>query len=161
MTKKQKLCLSVDTASDTTSVALCDEKGDCAVVHMTSACGQGEALMSLIQEVFQRMKKSPKDLTHIGATVGPGSFTGVRIGLATARGLGLALDVPVFGVDNFVATVYGLKKAVTVVLDSKRDDYFVQNFDKNGKPLDEPTLKTTAQLKDSLVRLDFLDYCLI
>ena len=150
MTKEHKLCLSIDTASDMTSVALCDDKGECAVARMISTRGQGEALMSLIQDVFQQMGKSCKDLTHIAATVGPGSFTGVRIGLATARGLGLALNVPVLGVDSFVASAYGLKRAVTVVLDSKRDDYFVQNFDKNGKAVNDPALKTIAQLKDSL-----------
>ncbi len=149
MTKRQKLCLAIDTASDISSVALCDDTGNHAITHMTASRGQGEALMGMIQDVLNQMDKTPKDLTHIAVTVGPGSFTGVRIGLATARGLGLALNIPVLGVDNFEATAHGLKKTVTIVLDSKRDDYFTQSFDGKGNALDTPTLKTTAQLKAS------------
>jgi len=149
MTKRQKLCLAIDTASDVSSVALCDDEGRYAVTHMTATRGQGEALMGMIQDVLSQMEKSPKDLTHIAVAIGPGSFTGVRIGLATARGLGLALGIPVLGVDNFKATAYGLKKAVAVVLDSKRDDYFVQHFDAKGNAVDTPTLKTTLQLKSA------------
>lgn len=149
MIKKQKLCLAIDTASDISSVALCDTEGRSSVSQMQVSRGQGEALMAMIQDVLEKMKKTPKDLTHIAVAVGPGSFTGVRIGLATARGLGLALHIPVLGVDNFSATAYGLNKNVTIVLDSKRDDYFVQNFDTKGNPLDSPALKTVSQIKKS------------
>ena len=150
MTKQQKLCLAIDTASDETSVALCTENDSFAVSHMTAARGQGEALMSMIQDVLQQMEKAPKDLTHIAVTIGPGSFTGVRIGLATARGLGLALNIPVLGIDNFTATAHDLKKDVVIVLDSKRDDYFVQSFDAKGTAKDNPSLKTSSQLKKDL-----------
>ena len=100
---KESLCLAIDTASDTTSVAVSSENGACAVEEMTSPRGQGEALMGMIQSVLNKLNKTPKDLTQVAVAVGPGSFTGVRIGLATARGLGLALGIPVIGVNNFVA----------------------------------------------------------
>ena len=147
MKKKQSLCLAFDTASDITSVAVVSGNGISSVVRMATPRGQGEVLMSMIQTALTQVQKTPKDLTHIAATIGPGSFTGVRIGLATARGLGLALKLPVFGVDNFTATAYALKKKMTVVLDSKRDDYFVQDFDAKGNTLTLPMLKSTAELK--------------
>ena len=146
MQKRKPLCLAIDTASDVTSVTVIgDTVSAAAQLEMTR--GQGEALMGLIQSVLKDIKKKPKDLTLIAVTIGPGSFTGVRIGLATARGLGLALNIPVLGVDNFLATAYQTHQKVTVILDSKRDDYFVQDFNAQGKALDIPSLKTTNELK--------------
>ena len=145
--KKYKLCLGIDTASDLTSVALLDSEGHFATDQTDSPRGQGEILFRMIQNVFQKMGKTPKDLTHIAVTIGPGSFTGVRIGLSTARGLGLALNIPVLGVDNFCATAYGLKQKLTVVLDSKRDDYFAQDFDAKGHPINDQIIISSANLK--------------
>lgn len=147
MAKKYQLCLALDTASDVTSVACVDSLGHQSVVCETLLRGQGELLMHLIQKALKEIGKTPQDLSCIAVTVGPGSFTGVRIGLATARGLGLALKLPVLGVDNFTATVYSITKRVKVVLESKREDYFVQNFDAKGAALNKPTLQTAAQLK--------------
>lgn len=149
MKSKETLCLGLDTTSDTTSVACLSGMGESAAVQQDLSRGQGEVLFDLIQQVLQKMHKSPSDLTHIAVTVGPGSFTGVRIGLATARGLGLALNIPVLGIDNFLATAYEQGQSVKVVLDSKRDDYFVQDFNKNI-PLCAPIIQTTAQLKNTL-----------
>ena len=149
MNKKQKLCLSIDTASDLTSVALVDDMGQKAVAELTVARGQGEALFSMISQLFDEMHKTPSDLTHIGVAVGPGSFTGVRIGLATARGLGLALGIPVLGVNNFQAVAGTAQGSGKIVLDSKRQDYFVQDFQK-GHLVGVPALKTTDELKQEL-----------
>jgi tRNA threonylcarbamoyladenosine biosynthesis protein TsaB len=71
------------------------------------ARGQDARLAPMVQEALGSAKLSPKDITHIGVLVGPGAFTGVRIGVAFARGLGLALNVPVMGVnalDSFALT---------------------------------------------------------
>ena len=150
MVKKNQFCLAIDTASDITSVACVGSDGTQVVMQELLPKGQGEFLMTMIQQVLQQAQKTPQDLTHIAVTIGPGSFTGVRIGLATARGLGLALKIPVLGVDNFQATAFRLNKAVKIVLESKREDYFVQDFDKNGKPLGNATLQTTEELKEQL-----------
>lgn len=149
MAQKKKLCLAIDTASDQTSVALCDETGSLAVAELNAARGQGEALFAMIDQVLSGQNKSPKDLTHIAVAVGPGSFTGVRIGLATARGLGLALKIPVLGVNNFQIFVRLATGSGKIVLDSKREDYFVQDF-KGGRLIGTPTLKTTDELKKEL-----------
>ena len=90
------------------------------------------------------------DIQGIAVTVGPGSFTGVRIGLAAARAFGLALGIPVFGVTCFEVWAYHLGRACKVVLDSKRDDYFVQSFDENGKAIDEPAIQSAEKLKSEL-----------
>ena len=147
MDDKKKLYLGLDTASDTTSVALFADDKTYAYREETLSRGQGEHLMALIQQVFDTLSKKPKDLTHIVVCVGPGSFTGVRIGLATARGLGLALRIPVLGISNFAATAHTIAHPVKVILDSKRCDYFVQDFGADGCPLNEPMIQTQEQLE--------------
>ena len=150
MKKKKRICLALDTTSDVTSVACLSDDGACAVLQENCTRGQGEALMGLIQQVLDKMQIKPADLTQIAVAVGPGSFTGVRIGLATARGLGLALNIPVMGVDNFTATAHHHKKAVKVVLDSKRSDFFVQAFSEEGEALSRPTIQNIKQLEGAL-----------
>lgn len=152
MSKKKSLCLGIDTTSDAVCVACVDESNHSSYLYQQMFHGQGEVLMTLIQNVLNALNKKPKDLTHIAVTVGPGSFTGVRIGLATARGLGLALKIPVIGVDNFTATsfFYNLKTTHKVVIDSKRDDYFVQSFDTKGIAKGKPRLYTKDELKKQL-----------
>jgi tRNA threonylcarbamoyladenosine biosynthesis protein TsaB len=76
----------------------------------------------------------------LAVTTGPGAFTGVRIGLATARGLALAIDCPVLGITTFEALVQAVpaqireRRPVLCVIDTKRDDVFVQTFDADLKP---------------------------
>jgi tRNA threonylcarbamoyladenosine biosynthesis protein TsaB len=65
--------------------------------------GHAEALAPMVAEVLQEAELHPRDLSRVAVTAGPGTFTGVRIGLAMARGLGLALGIPVAGLDSLTA----------------------------------------------------------
>ncbi|MBE6450083.1 MAG: tRNA (adenosine(37)-N6)-threonylcarbamoyltransferase complex dimerization subunit type 1 TsaB [Alphaproteobacteria bacterium] len=144
------LVLSLDTSANFVSVAVLDEVRVFAVTEEEMQRGQAEALIPMIKGVVEQAHKQMSDIDAIAVTVGPGSFTGVRIGLAAARAFGLALNVPVFGVTCFEAWSYHLGQPATVVLDSKRDDYFIQSFDVSGLVLDEPSIKNTEQLKELL-----------
>jgi len=103
--------------------------------------GQSEALMPLLQRVMDQAGMSWDRLELIGVTVGPGSFTGLRIGLAAARGLALALGIPVAGISTPDALAIGIptnergKRPILVAIDSKRTDIFVQIFDAGINPL--------------------------
>ena len=144
------LLLAIDTSGSLVSVALLMGKRNVRFREQEMERGQGEALIPMIQELFEAAHLNMKDLTAVAVAVGPGSFTGVRIGIATARAIGMALNIPVYGVTNFEAYSYSLLKPVTVVLDSKRDDYFVQKFDANGMPVGHPKIATAKQLKKVL-----------
>ncbi len=61
--------------------------------------GQDARLAPMVREILAKAELAPKDITRIGVVIGPGAFTGVRIGVAFARGLGLALDIPVSGIN--------------------------------------------------------------
>ncbi len=144
------LIFAIDTSSALVSVALLGDNKKVYFKQQVMERGQGEVLFPMIQELFTSSDQYMMDLTGVAVAVGPGSFTGVRIALATARAIGLALNIPVYGVTNFEAVSYGLLKPVTVVLDSKRGDFFVQRFNAKGKPLDMPHVETVAQLKKKL-----------
>ena len=152
MHKQEKLCLGIDTTTNASCVASLDDHGKSACTYQEMPRGQGDLLIAFIQTTLKKMHKTPTDLTHIAVTVGPGSFTGVRIGLATARGLGLALNIPVLGVDNFTATSFCYTDQLPhkIVLDSNREDYFVQDFDIHGHKKGKPTIHSTSQLKKLL-----------
>ena len=140
--------LAIDTSSNTLSVALLNNT-DTFFIERQMLRGQGEALIPLIQELLKQANLDVKSIDRIAVAVGPGSFTGVRIAISTARAFALALNVPVCGVTNLKAFAHHLNQPVTVALDSKRDDFFVQHFDEKGLALDEPHIETMEQLKDS------------
>jgi len=141
------LLLALDTSANFVSVALVDETRTFAYLEEEMERGQAESLMPMIEGILKKAQKTMADVQGIAVTVGPGSFTGVRIGLAAARAFGLALNIPVYGVTCFEVWAYHLGRACKVVLDSKRDDYFVQGFDAEGQPVTEPEILSTEKLK--------------
>ena len=142
--------LSIDTSSNDLSLALMKDHVPIEHLSQTMQRGQGEALVPLIQALLDKAKIKPDQLGGVAVAVGPGSFTGVRIALSTARGIGLALNIPVYGVTNFEATAYGAQTPVTVVLDTKRGDYFIQQFDAQEHALKEPRVLSAEDLKKEM-----------
>lgn len=104
--------------------------------------GHAEALMPMVERVMSG--RTYGELDAVAVTVGPGAYTGLRIGLATARGLALAAGLPLVGVTSFKAIARGARAAgaprcaMLVVLETKRADLYVQLFDGELSPLSEP-----------------------
>ena len=90
--------------------------------------GQAERLVPMLEEVLTEGGIGWRDLRRIAVGVGPGNFTGVRISVATARGLALALGIPAIGVTRLEALAHGLPRPVTVIEDARRDEVYVQHF---------------------------------
>lgn len=141
------LLLSLDTASTTLSLALSDGEKVLAKFDETMLRGQAERLVPEIQNLFQKVGREIKDLTAVAVGVGPGSFTGVRVALSAARGLGLALDIPVYGVSSLQAYAYGADADVLVALDTKRGDFYVAGFNKACEEVFEPRIMTLDEIK--------------
>jgi tRNA threonylcarbamoyladenosine biosynthesis protein TsaB len=103
--------------------------------HEPMERGHAERLMPMIRDTLSEAGVTPRDLDLVTVAVGPGTFTGIRIALAAARGLALAAGVPVFGVTGFEAVAATLPAAerrgrrLLVALDSRRGDAFVQLFE--------------------------------
>ena len=144
--------LIIDTTCANLTVAIADEQKIYAEHQQMMARGQGEQLIGTLQAVLDKAGKKLQDIGAVVANVGPGSFTGVRIGLATSRALGLALNIPVWGVTAFEAHAYGIKEPVSVVLESLRDDVYVQSFDEHGRAIDEPHVCAVEDVAASALR---------
>ncbi len=129
--------LVIDTATKACSVALYDGDTVIASHHEVIGRGHAERLLPLIAKLPDSGKAD-----QIVVDVGPGSFTGIRIGVATARALGLAWDVEVtgYGCLTLVAAMarqaVGATKAVDVVMAGGHGEYFFESFDpKNLSPV--------------------------
>lgn len=130
--RSSKLLLALDTAAAGCSVALCRDDKVLADRQEEMVRGQSERLLPLVAALLQDAGLAFEDLEALAVTLGPGTFTGVRIGLAAAKGLALALDVPLFGVTSFEVAAAGqvgaLDRTILVALESKRKDLYIQVF---------------------------------
>ncbi len=127
----KNLILAIDTSSECLSVALAEGQRILASYHAQVLRGQSEVLMPCIQGLFEKSHRKINELSELVAAVGPGSFTGVRIGLAAAKGLALALDVPLWGVSCFHIAAADIQTPCLVALDTRRGDFYTQIFNFN------------------------------
>jgi tRNA threonylcarbamoyl adenosine modification protein YeaZ len=133
--------LAIDTAAPRLQLALwrAPDRVDTLVEDM--ATGQAERLFPALAELFAKAGVTYADLTRIATTTGPGSFTGLRIGLSAARGLGLALHIPVLGIPSLFALSLAARcDAVAVLLDARRNEAYFQTFSGPGIPIGSPAL---------------------
>lgn len=101
---------------------------------------QSVALPGAVTDFMQKNGVSMSDLTAIGVIVGPGSFTGIRMGIAYAKGLGIGLNIPVIPVNAFELYLYDAPDAF-VAIDSGRGDFFV------ASPKHEPCVMTIEEVE--------------
>lgn len=139
------LILAIDTAMAACSVALWRDGTTLAARREPMARGQAEALVPLMQAVMADAGVTDyATLDRIAVTMGPGSFTGLRVGLATARAVAIAADRPVVGITTTEALAAAVPddlrrgKRVLAAIDSKRADLFLQWFDAALSPLAPP-----------------------
>lgn len=125
--------LSIETAGEACSVALFDDGSLFDARHETIGRGHAERLVPLIAELPGRGRAD-----QILVSLGPGSFTGVRIGLAAARALGLAWGAPVRGYPSLaliaaMAREHGIGD-VGVCMNGGHGEWFIQSYDEEGMP---------------------------
>jgi tRNA threonylcarbamoyladenosine biosynthesis protein TsaB len=132
--------LALDAAGSACSAALWRDGALLARRFEAMRRGQSERLVPMIETVMSEAGLAYDSLDAIAVTTGPGGFTGVRIGLATARGLALACGRPLIGVSSFeavAAAVAGTERhgrTLAVLLDAKRTEVYAQAFDSRLRP---------------------------
>jgi tRNA threonylcarbamoyladenosine biosynthesis protein TsaB len=148
-----RIILAIDSSGAACSAALWADGAIVAHRFEAMSRGQAERLMPMIRAAMAESGRAFPDLDLIAVTVGPGSFTGLRVGLATARGLSLAGGIPALGVTTFDAALEALPRtatagrAIAIALDSKRGDLFVQFYDRERLPLGGPQILPPAALR--------------
>jgi tRNA threonylcarbamoyladenosine biosynthesis protein TsaB len=139
------LILAFDTATERATSALVDD-GELLGERVSRA----STLLADVDALVRQAGAHPRDVTGLAVGIGPGSFTGIRIGLAVARGLALALDVPAAGVSTLDALAAGAPGA-TPVIDAKRREVFVPG-PRALAPADLPLAAGTVCVGDGAVR---------
>ena len=122
------IVLAIDTCLFACSVAVVDGERVLARRVEPMSRGHQERLAPLVQEAMVEAGLGFDQLERIGVTVGPGSFTGLRVGLAFAKGLAAALDIPAVGIGSLEALAAPERGNVVAVLDAKRGQVYLQAF---------------------------------
>jgi tRNA threonylcarbamoyladenosine biosynthesis protein TsaB len=142
------LLLGIDTATPTTTVALVRVQEDAVSVDVLDERSHrdprrhGEVLPTLINDVLRGANHAPTDLGGVAVGIGPGAYTGLRVGIATAEALGLALKIPVTGVVTLDALAFasGRSDPFAVVTDARRRQVFVALYRDHRTPDGEATV---------------------
>jgi len=129
-----RLVLAFDTSAAQCAAALLVGHSVLTERVETMDKGQAERLVPMLEEMLAASGHHWRDLAAIGVGTGPGNFTGVRIAVATARGLALGLSVPAVGVTGLEAQAEGLDGPVVSTIDARREGLYVQTFGPETPP---------------------------
>jgi tRNA threonylcarbamoyladenosine biosynthesis protein TsaB len=145
--------LVIDTALDACTAAVFEDGRALGVRSEVMARGHSERLGGFVRDAVGQAVGGFEALDRIGVTVGPGSFTGLRVGLAFAQGLGAALGLPVVGVSTLAAlasSADGGHGATAAVIDARRGQVYLQLFQDGGSASEPEALS----LEDAVARLE-------
>lgn len=150
------LIFSLDTTSPNSSIALLDGEKILAEYNFFSSGELSETLVSYIDSVFSSLKIGVGDIGLIGVSTGPGLFTGIRVGLATLKGIFFNRSVPVVPVSSLEAVAAKLAytgDTIVPVLDARREEIYIASYQSSNEHLTcsvEPTLIKAEELKSVL-----------
>ena len=149
--------LAIDTALPATSACVLDDGAELPESLETIAMERGhtEALLPLIDRVMARVDGGFAALDRVAVTVGPGSFTGLRVGIAAARAIGIACGVPVVGVSTLAALAAPLildqhQGTVGAAIDARHGNVFFAAFSADGRAFLPPRIMTVREAVRSL-----------
>jgi tRNA threonylcarbamoyladenosine biosynthesis protein TsaB len=153
------LILAIDTALDACAAGVLDTDADRLIAQESQLMkrGHAEALMPLIARVMKESGIAFADLDRIAVTTGPGSFTGLRVGLSAARGIALAADKPVVGLTTLAAYAApivsrnGVQPVISAI-DARHDHVYFQVVRGDGGPLIRPRV---ASIEEALGATQF------
>ena len=156
------LALGIDTSCDYCSVAVLRGGASLAMRRLPMSRGHAEALVPLVLEAFEAASAPIAECRTIGVTIGPGSFTGVRTGIAAARGFALACGAAAIGVSSLDAVAAGVladhadATRVLCILETRRRDFFVQAFRADLSPVAPPAVLDAAAARAAMEDGDLL-----
>jgi tRNA threonylcarbamoyl adenosine modification protein YeaZ len=149
--------LAIDTALPAISACVLDDGADCpqAIETIAMERGHAEALLPLIDRVMARVAGGFASLGRVAVTVGPGSFTGLRVGIAAARAIGIACKIPVTGVSTLAALAAPLileqkPGLVAAAIDARRGNVFFAVFGLDGRAVLAPRMEPAREAVRSL-----------
>lgn len=156
--------LAIESSAGVASVALCEDKKLLYLVQDDSGNTHSTTLLPMVIKALERHRLQVADLDLVGVSVGPGSYTGVRIGTATVKGLCAGRGIPCVGVSSLEALAASaslVQGIICPVIDARRGRMYTALFEnKNGKlsRITEDEVLTFAEIDKRLKTLDRVTY---
>ncbi len=133
------ITMAFDTTAKSASVAVLDGERALAVYSIDNGLTQSELLLPMAEDVLKSLKLTFDDVGLYACSVGPGSFTGVRIGVSLVKGLAFGRNVPCVAVstlDALAENLRGIEGLIVPVMDARRDQVYASAFTSNGTELE-------------------------
>ncbi len=145
--------LSIDSSALVASVAVCEDDEVLALYTLNNGNTHSETLLPMVESVLKNLSLTARDIELFAASAGPGSFTGVRIGVATLKGLAFGSNTPCVGVSTLRALAQNLsmcKGLICPVMNARRSQVYTALFRSDGERL-------TRLMPDSALSITELD----
>jgi tRNA threonylcarbamoyladenosine biosynthesis protein TsaB len=149
--------LGVDTATKSCSVAVIDEKSVISEYTVNHKDTHSKFLMGMIRDVLDVCHLPVKDIDGFAVTIGPGSFTGLRIGLSAIKGLALATGKPVVGVSSLEVLAYqvfGSGKLICPMMDARRKEVYTARYRFKDQKLEAELLPVAVSPDKAIENID-------
>ena len=152
--------LAFDTSAKTASVAVCEDGEILGVSNIANGLTQSELVLPMAEALLAQLKLGFGDMELLAVTVGPGSFTGVRIGVSTVKGLAFGRDIPCAPVSTLEAlaeNAAGLAGLIVPCMDARRGQFYTATFESDGgklKRLTPDSAISAEELADELRSYD-------
>ncbi|MCA1824350.1 MAG: tRNA (adenosine(37)-N6)-threonylcarbamoyltransferase complex dimerization subunit type 1 TsaB [Mycobacteriales bacterium] len=151
------LLLALDTSTPNVTVAVADVR-DGTPPHLLAECADvapnrhGELLAPLIEQALATAQVAPRELTAVAVGLGPGPFTGLRVGIVSAAATGHALRIPTYGVCSLDVVAKGIDAAApfAVVTDARRKELYWATYDASGRRTSGPSVDTPGAVRSAL-----------
>jgi tRNA threonylcarbamoyl adenosine modification protein YeaZ len=142
--------LAIDTSANLCAACVFDtDAGERGRAVLDLGKGHAEHLMTVIDDALNAAGSTYADIGLVGVSVGPGSFTGIRVGVAAARGLALALKIPSVGVTTLDALADEARAAypgreILAAIDARRDQLYLARYEQGGERISGPVIASLA-----------------
>lgn len=148
--------LGIDTSTRTTAIGLIEDDEVLAEYNLRGLVSHSESVTDMIEEIFKKFEFSLDDIDLIAVGVGPGSFTGLRIGITIAKVLAFSLDKDLIGVSSLVANGMSDYGKVAAIVDARRGNVYgsIIDNDKDPEVLFEDSLLPFERFKEELDKYD-------
>ena len=154
------LLLAFETSAKAASVALFDDKDLLGESYQNTGLTHSQTLMVMAQDLISQCGHTPEQITHTAVAAGPGSFTGVRIGVAAAKGFAWGKEIPCYGVSTLEAMALGLglwNGSICACMDARRNQVYNAIFRIEKGVLTRITEDRAIALSDLKPQLEQLD----
>lgn len=151
--------LALDSSGLVASVAIVEDDNLIAEYTVNYKKTHSQTLLPMLDEIVQMTDTELESLDVIAVAAGPGSFTGLRIGSATVKGLGLALDKPVIGiptVEGLAMNLYGAKALICPLMDARRNQVYMGIYRFSGKKLEVVKEQVAVGIEEIIEALNLI-----